>query len=85
MISGEKQNKPTVVPLLLLLHRRWSAHLLRSVLVQGARALLTTKRSRRCASELAMEKLKVPVATDNGVLEVLRLWNFKSNRSRTNV
>ena len=32
-----------------------------------------------------MEKLKVPVVTDEDVLEVLRLWHFKSNRSRTNV
>ena len=32
-----------------------------------------------------MEKLKVPVVADEDVLEVLRLWHFKSNRSRTNV
>ena len=32
-----------------------------------------------------MERLKVPVVTDEDVLDVLRLWHFKSNRTRTNV
>ena len=43
------------------------------------------RRNKRRASELAMERLKVPVVTDEDVLDVLRLWHFKSNRTRTNV
>ena len=43
------------------------------------------RRNKRRASELAMERLKVPVVADEDVLDVLRLWHFKSNRTRTNV
>ena len=43
------------------------------------------RRHKRRASELAMERLKVPVVTDEDVLDVLRLWQFKTNRTRTNV
>ena len=32
-----------------------------------------------------MEKLKVPVVSDGDVLDVLRQWQFKTNRTRTNV
>ena len=43
------------------------------------------RRNKRRASKLAMERLKVPAVTDEDVLDVLRLWHFKSNRTRTNV
>ena len=43
------------------------------------------RRRKRKASELAMEKLKVPVVSDGDVLDVLRQWQFKTNRTRTNV
>ena len=42
-------------------------------------------RNRRSAHELAMERLRVPVVSDEDVLDVLRKWYFKSNRDRTNV
>ena len=43
------------------------------------------RRHKRRASELAMKRLKVPVASDEDILDVLRLWQFKTNRTRTNV
>ena len=43
------------------------------------------RRSSRGASELAMERLKVPLVSDEDILDVLRLWHFQSNRTRTNV
>ena len=42
-------------------------------------------RSRRSASELAMERLKVPLVSDEDLLDVLRLWHFQTNRTRMNV
>ena len=41
--------------------------------------------SRRGASELAMERLKVPLVSDEDLLDVLRLWHFQPNRTRMNV
>ena len=42
-------------------------------------------RSRRGADVLAQERLKRPRIADGDVLDVLRLWHFKENTTRTNV
>ena len=43
------------------------------------------RRSCRNASALAMDRLRVPSVSDEDILDVLRLWFFQSNRTRTNV
>ena len=43
------------------------------------------RRSCRNASALAMDRLRVPSVSDEDILDVLRLWHFQSNRTRTNV
>ena len=41
--------------------------------------------NRSGASEPAMERLKVLLVSDEDLLDVLRLWHFRSNRTRMNV
>ena len=43
------------------------------------------RRSCRNASALAKDRLRVPSVSDEDILDVLRLWHFQSNMTRTNV